>query len=222
MNLPKWGGLSALVLAFIYVAGVAVNFTFLDMSGIVDSQARLDFAVSHRAGLSAFVLVLYSVFAAFLVVLTTALHKSSRPQATSLETVATIFGWMWATLLMGSGLLYQTGLAAVVELFRTNPVEAASLLRVVETLQEGLGCTMEIPGALWILLVSLSSLRTGRFPKTPSRIGIGVGVAGLLTIVPPLFLPAAAIYALASVVWFAWIGLDLLRNSPSDDLRPTP
>ncbi len=71
---------------------------------------------------------------------------------------------------------------------------------------------------MWILLVSLAALRTAALPKVLNCIGAFSGVAGLITIVPPLE-PVGAIFGIGLIVWFTWLGTVLLSDSQPKPTR---
>ena len=51
---------------------------------------------------------------------------------------------------------------------------------------DGLGGGNEIVGGLWVLLVSWAALRAGGLPRALNYLGLVIGVAGILTVVPAL------------------------------------
>lgn len=63
-----------------------------------------------------------------------------------------------------------------------------------------------------MLVVGIASLRARSLPRPLGWLGLAVGVAGLLSIVPSL---AAAAYAFGvlSIAWFVWLGIALLRTT---------
>jgi hypothetical protein len=213
MSMQRIGGWSAIVIALAYVAGMILTFTLLDSTGIVEPLARTAFAVEHSAALSAFILFLYVGLGCLFVVVSLALHERQKSSARNLSMVGTVFALIWSALLIGSGLVYNIGLAAVCKLHAQDPSSAAQLMAAVEVVHQGLGCTIEVPGGLWILLASLASFRSRILSPAWSVVGSVAGVAGLLSLVPPLFLPSVAIYALLSVAWYIRVGWTLLRAS---------
>jgi hypothetical protein len=68
---------------------------------------------------------------------------------------------------------------------------------------------------VWLVLIGWSALRkrTRELPRALSFLGIVLGAAGILTVVPPLE-PAAFLYGLGLIVWFVWLGIVMLRTSP--------
>lgn len=216
MELQKWGARAAMVLALVYVAGIALNFTVLDTSGIADPLERTRFQVEHQGAMSAFILVLYTFFGCLVPVAALALHERLAPGARHLMGLSTVFALIWSALLIGSGLVYDNGLAAVAKLFPKDPDAAVQLMRTIETIHEGLGCIIEIPGGLWILLTGLAIRRTGVFPRACGTVGMVVGTAGLLTVITPIFVPAVAAYAILSILWFSRMGYLLSRPKSTD------
>jgi UPF0716 family protein affecting phage T7 exclusion len=69
-------------------------------------------------------------------------------------------------------------------------------------------------GGLWVLLVSWAALRGGGLPRALNYWGVIITVAGFLTVVPALEM-LATIFGLGLIVWFAWLGIVMLRGSQS-------
>jgi hypothetical protein len=55
----------------------------------------------------------------------------------------------------------------------------------------------------------------GELPKALNYFGVVLAVAGLLSTVPSLFLPVVFVFALGKIVWLIWLGIVMLRSSPS-------
>lgn len=85
-------------------------------------------------------------------------------------------------------------------------------------MRNGLGGGNEIVGGIWVLLVSWAALRGARLPRALNYLGVVIGVAGLVTIVPALE-AVRAIFGLGLIVWFVWVGVVLLRSSPGAAAR---
>jgi hypothetical protein len=79
---------------------------------------------------------------------------------------------------------------------------------------EGLGGGTEIVGGLWTLLISWAALRSGGLPRSLNNAGLVVGMAGILSAVPALGEAAVMVLGLGQIVWFAWLGLAMLRSGP--------
>lgn len=215
MTLRKWGAFAAPMLAFLYVAGIVLSLSVLNTTGIVDPLERTRFQVENRGAMSAFILSLYVLFGCLVPVVALAVYDRLAATSPAMVRVATVFALIWSTLLIGSGLVFHVGLAAVAELYPRDPSGAASLMRIVEVVHEGLGCTAEIPGGLWILFLSLPALRTRSLHPGHAWTGIVAGVCGILSVVPALFAPAVGVYVLTSLVWFVWTGICLHHPAPT-------
>jgi hypothetical protein len=126
---------------------------------------------------------------------------------------ATAFGLIWAGLVIASGMLIINNMGVVLNLYGTDPAQAASVWVGLKAVEEGLGGGVELPGGLWVLLVSWAALRGGGLPKALNFLGVVIGLAGLLTLVPSLDV-FEAVFGLGFIVWFLWAGIALLRSSP--------
>lgn len=212
MNLRRLGGLSALILAAAYVVGAALNFTLLDTSSIADPIEKISFLAGKQTLFHIWIFFIYVLFGVCLVFLAEALDEQLRPAGSALARTATAFALIWAGLLIAAGNVYIAGLNNVSAAFAQNPAQAATAWLAIDSIHQGLSGTAEIPGGLWTLLVSLAALQAARFPRALSYLGIAIGIAGLLTAIPVLFIPAVAAYALGHCAWWIWLGILLLRK----------
>jgi hypothetical protein len=126
---------------------------------------------------------------------------------------ATAFGLIWAGLVISSGMIAIIGIGTVVDLYGNDPAQAGSVWLAIESVQRGVGGEIEIVGSLWVLLVSLAALRAGGLPRVLNYLGVVIGVAGLLTVVPALA-ALGPVFGLGLIVWFVWVGIVMLRSSP--------
>ena len=210
----KIGGVAALIEAAAYVAGFGLYLTLLDSSGYVGPVRKAAFLVDHQAVIYIANLFIYVIFGVFLVVLALALCERLKAGAPALVQAATAFGLIWAGLVIASGMIFNVGMATVVNLYGKDPAEAALVWLAIGSVQEGLGGGNEIVGGLWVLLVSWAALRGGALPKALNYLGVAIGVAGILTVVPALDV-LTDVFGLSQIVWFAWLGIVMLRNSQS-------
>lgn len=214
-DLQKMGGVSALIEAATFVVGLALFVTFLAPyeSGDLDPGQKVAFLVDNLAVMYAWNLIIYIVFAIFLVVLALALYERLKAGSSAMVQVATAFGLIWAALILASGMLIINDLGVVAELHGADPAQAASVWLVLNAVENGLASEFEIPGGLWILLVSWAALRAGGLPRALNYLGVVIGVAGLLTIVPAVD-ALNIVFGLGSIVWFVWLGIVMLRVGP--------
>lgn len=216
IKLQHPGGIAALTAAATYVVGMALLFTVLAPSGYgmddADPVRIVAFLAANQGVMYFWNLTIYVVNAVCLVVLALALLERLKHGAPGLAQIATAFGLMWATLVMGSGMIANINLAETVALFSVNPDKAAEQWKILNTVEEGLGGGNEIVGSLWVVILSWAALRAGALSRALIILGLVIGVAGLSTIVPILSDLGAAIFGLGFIIWFIWVGVALLRN----------
>ena len=215
-NFQKMGGVAALILAATFVVGFALFTTVLAPIGFgdLDPGQTVAFLADNQAITYIANLIVYMVFGFFLVVLALALYGRLKAGSPAMAQTATAFGLIWATLAIGSGMLINSDLGTVVDLYGKDPAQAASVWLVLDSVETGLFSSYEIPGGLWVLLVSWAALRAGGLPRALNYLGVVIGVAGLLTVVPTGD-ALNAVFGLGSIVWFVWLGIVMLRGSPS-------
>lgn len=80
-------------------------------------------------------------------------------------------------------------------------------------MEEALGGGIEIPGGMWVLLASWAALRSGELPRLLDYLGLLVGIAGILTVLPMLADALTSVFGLGLIVWFTWAGIVMLRDA---------
>ena len=221
--LQKMGGVAALIEAATYVVGLVLFATVLApyTIGDPDPVESVAFLADNQAIMYIWNLIIYVVNSVFLVVLALALYERLKAGSSAIVQTATAFGLIWAGLLVASGMVFNVGfLGTVVDLYGEDPAQAASVWLALDAAQNGLGGGNEIVGGLWVLLVSWAALRKGGLPKALNYLGVVIGVAGLITVVPGIEVIGAlsglgVVFGLGFIVWFVWVGIFLLSNSPS-------
>lgn len=207
------GGFAALTQAACYVFGFAMLATVMnpgDVEGWSQLQ-KLEFVLERQALFQIWNVVIYVVFGVALVTLAAVLHRLLEQPGSLVMSIATPFGFIWAGLVIASGMVASVGLSAVSDAYSRSAEEAAQLWSSIGAVQDGLGGGVEIVGGIWVLLLSASSLRSRRLlPKVLNWIGMVVGVAGIATIIPALS-GLGAVFGLTQIVWFVGVGAVLLR-----------
>ncbi len=213
-NLQKAGGIAALLEALAYGVGFVLMGTILNPGNTEawSHAQKLSFVLERKALFQLWTLFIYVFFGVVLVVLTVALHERLKTKSVGLMQLATPFGLIWAGLVIASGMVASVGLEAVATLHSKDVAQAASAWVVIGAVQNGLGGGVEIVGGIWVLLISAASFQSRALPRTLGYLGILVGVAGVLTVVPPLG-ELGAVFGLGQILWFAWIGSFMLRRS---------
>jgi len=212
-NLQRVGGLAALTEAAIYVAGILYFLVVLDYANVTGASQQVELFVANQGSLYAMNLLIYVVFGVVLVVLVLALHDRLKDGAPTTMQAATAFGLIWAGLVIASGMISNIGTTVVVDLYSTDPNQAAATWLAINPVVEGLGGGNEIVGGIWTLLVSVAALRAGLLHRALNYVGVVVGTAGILSAVPALGEVGGGIFGLTQIVWFVGLGLILLRTS---------
>ena len=213
-TMQKFGGFAALYLAAAYLIGMVLFLTVLDYPSITDPAQKAALLVEKQMVIFLTNLLLYVFFGVFLIVLSLALYDRLKTGAPATMQVATAIGLIWAGSLIASGMVANAGIAPVVALYPKDPTQAALTWLGIETVANGLGnANGEILGGLWTLLVSLAALRANGLPRVLNIIGLLVGAAGILSIFPGLS-SLIQVYGLGHIIWFVWLGVELLRSGP--------
>ncbi len=225
-SLQRAGGFAALSAAAAFIAGFAVYFAVLGPaqygSSEIEPLRHVAFLAENQLLLTVWNLIIYVAFGAALAVLTLALQDRLRGGAPGLAVVGAAFGLIWSGLVIAAGMVANVGMSVIVELFATESARAAAVWPSYKFVVGGLGGGNEIVGGLWLTLVSLAAFRTRALPRPLIVLGAVVGVAGLLTTVPPLA-ELGSVFGLGLILWFAWAGVVLVRGKPvfaAAELRP--
>ena len=214
-NLQKFGGFSALYLAVAYLIGMVLFLVVLNYPSITDPAQKLALLIDKQMVIFSTNLLMYVFFGVFLIVLLLALYDRLKSGAPAIMQVATVIGIIWAGSLIASGMVSNAGIAPVVALYAKDPVQAALSWQGIESVASGLGNgNGEILGGLMTLLISLAALRTGGLPKALNIIGLFVGAAGIISIIPGLTDLLTGVFGASQIIWFIWLGIVLLRKNP--------
>ena len=220
----KVGGFAALYLAAAFIAAMPYFLVFVKIQGVVDAVEKVSLLVGNHGSMQVMYLVSYVIFGIVLAVLALALYARLRDGAPILTQAATAVGLIWAFVLVASGMIYNAGMAAVVGLHGTSPAQAVSTWQAIEPVAQGLGGSGgELLGGLWVLLVSVAALRTRGLPRLLNWLGVAIGAAGVISVVPALKDLAYA-FGLLEIVWFVWLGIVMLRTTsraadPAKEIR---
>ena len=211
--LNKYGGFAALYLAMAYLIGISLFLVVLDYPSITDAAQKVALLVEKQSIIFGTNLLMYVFFGIFLVVLSLTLYERLKSGMTAVTQVATVIGIIWAGSLIASGMISNAGIAPALALNAKDPAQAALLWQGIEIVSSGLGNgNGEILGGVWTLLVSWAALQTGGLPKGLNILGLLAGAVGLVSILPGLT-DLTGLFGISQMVWFAWLGIVLLRAS---------
>lgn len=216
-DLQKMGGVAALIMPVTWVVGGVAFLGVLEGAGFfdegVDPAQRVAILADNQAIAAIAILASFVVWGFLQVVLALALYDRLKDGSPAMAQTATAIGLILATVVIAAGMVTYVGIEKVVELHARDPEQAGALWLAVESVELGLTENENLTG-LWVLLISWTALRARQLPRALNYIGIVAGVAGLLTLVPALD-ALVAVFALAQIIWYIWLGIIMLRSSPS-------
>lgn len=219
MTFVKFGSIAAFCCAATYLFGFAFLVTVLAPLGFgtgdIDVPAVVAFAVDDPSFLILWNTVIYIVNAFALVVLVVALRHRLADLTPELAMVTQAIGIMWATLVLGAGMIANVGVERAAQIGATDPGAAAQLWEVLHAIELGLGGGNEIAGAVWIGLTSLAAATGRRFRLVTVVIGLICSLGGLATLIPAIGDVAGAVFGLAAILWFIAVGFELVRRPKS-------
>ncbi|MDA3932372.1 MAG: DUF4386 family protein [Tenericutes bacterium] len=217
-KLQKLGGAAALYEAGAFLAAIIFFLLVVDYPSITNQLDKIELIAKYEVLFTLMYLVSYVLFGFTLVILSLALHEKLKKSDSSLLNVATAFGIIWATLLIGSGMIFNSGIKVAVELYVTDPAQAVTVFTSVEAVSLGLGFAYgEIIGGLWILLISIIALRANIFNKGLNYFGIVIGVVGIISIITILN-DIAGLFGVLLIVWFVWLGISLIKKQRNEEI----
>jgi hypothetical protein len=214
-TLQKMGGIAALYEAAAYIVGMIGFLTIVNVSSVADPVQQVALMADNLDFLYTMHLFIYVVWGIFMVVLTLALYERLKAGSPAIAQTATVFGMFWGCVIIIAGMIHNVGMQTVVELYGKDPTQAGTVWLTIHSVFRGLGGANEAIGGIWILLISWAALRTGALSKVLNYLGVVVGIAGIISIVPALGELFIYIFALGQIVWFIWLGIVLLRSNPS-------
>ena len=216
-DLQKTGGVAALIHGAAYA--VAIVWFVILLLPLLNAGPRqhMAFVADNQAIMYVAILISYWVPGSTLVVIALALYERMKNGSPALMQIATVFGCIWAALIIGSGNLMLSDFGVVAKLYGNNPVQAETVWLGLDAVETGIVSGNEIVGSMWVLLLSLAAMRTKGLPRGLNYLGVALGVVGILTGILA-FIPAVKdiimIFGLGMIAWSAWVGIVMLRNRP--------
>ena len=165
--MQKLGGIGAFVAAATFIVGLVMFATMLiDYTTATEPAVAVEFLVDHQVPLYLWNLVITIVFGVALVPLVMALRDRLGAGSAPLPRVGTVFGLIWAGLIIATGMITNIGYGTVVDLHATDPEKASTVWAALDAVQNGLGA------------VTRSSVGSGCSCSAPRRSGWGCSPGG--------------------------------------------
>ena len=211
-NLQKMGGIAAVYAGLAYVVGMMGFLVIVDWPD--DPVKQVAVLVEHQVAQHILYIIVYQIWAIFLVVLALALYERFKDDSPAMMQIVTAIGIIWATVVIASGMIFNIGMDNVVDLHSTDPKQAETVWLAVSSVCDGIGGGNELLGGLWVLLISWVALQAGKLSKALNYLGIVIAVAGIISALPGLG-EVGMIFGGIQIVWFIWLGIVMLRSSSS-------
>jgi hypothetical protein len=217
-NLQKMGGIAALIGAATNLFALVTLLTLMEPKGYGsdDPGQIVAFLADNQALMRIWYQIIFLVFGVSMIFLSLALYERLKAGSPALAQAVTTFGLIYAVLIIVNGTLAINNLSTVVTLYGENPAQAATVWLTLDSVETGLGAGggETMVSALWLLLLSWVALRARELPRVLNYLGLVVGVAGILTVLLTSLLLMAVVYGLGLIIWFAWLGIVILRSDP--------
>jgi hypothetical protein len=224
-SLQKLGGIGALIAAGTFVVGLAMIATlFTDFVSAATPAAAVEFITNNQLALYSWNITIHIVFGIVLGPLVLAIADRLRQAHSPLARVASVFGLIWSGVIISTGMIVNIAYATVSDLQGTDPEMAATVWAGLDAVTNGLGGGNEVLGGVWVLGISIVALRERLFPRWVNYLGVVMGVAGLVTVVPALE-EVGAVFGLGLIVWFIAVGITLIKDggrSAEQPVSPRP
>jgi hypothetical protein len=213
MTLQRLAGCAGIALASIYLIAFVYFGAFWSYPGAGTVVEKFAYLSANQTSFTLITLLMYVVFGVVLSVLVVGLHEKLKPDGNPVLQIGSLFGVVWIGLVIASGMISTIGLSSVIEYSATDPEQAFAAWRIVSLITESIGGGNELTGGLWVLSLSLVALRARVFAPVLNYLGCVVGAAGVATVYPAEAL--TILFGLSQIVWFIWIGVALIRESPA-------
>jgi len=214
-DLQKMGGITALFHSAAYLIGMVMYFAVL--SPILDAHPAEYVAqiADYQTVMTLWIFIAYWVSGFCMVVVALALYERLKLGNLAVMQIATVLGIIWAGLIIGSGNLMMHGFEQIAQLYATNPAQAETVWLGLGIVENGIVSANELIGGLWVLALSWTAIRLGALNKGLNYFGILIGFSGILTLISPIAEATQTFFGLTMIVWFAWLGIYLLRSKSS-------
>lgn len=204
------GGIAGLVLAASYIIGFVMWGAVLGEPPVDTLSGKVDFVTDNLNALTVTTIFIYHVPGVALVLLVLGLRQHLDSTNSVLASWSTVLGFIWAGIVLASGMIYVVGAHAIADLAKSEASDAATSWHTIVVVSDALGGGSELVGALWVLGASVIAHRSGRLPTALTFLGYFIAIAGILTVLPQLSV-FQSVFGLAQIPWFGWIGMLLLR-----------
>jgi hypothetical protein len=212
----KAGGFAALAHALAYLVGIILAVTLIFPVLGTGPEEYFEFVTKNQFLMHIWILIIYWGTAISVVFMALALYNLFGARSPLLMQSATVFGLIWAGLIIASGNLMLNDFHVVANIYATDPATASTAWTILEAVENGITSGNELVGSLWVLLLSIAAIRTKGLSKPLNFGGVALALVGIATLIPDITAQPeiAFVFGLGMVVWSIGLGIVLLRNQP--------
>jgi hypothetical protein len=219
-SIQKPGGISALIAAGTWLVGIVMAVTvFMDYVSATDTSEAIAFIADNQLSMHVWNIIIMIVFGIVLVPVVLAIGDRLRAAHSPLARVAEVFGLIWAGVVIAAGMITNIAYSSIATLHAADPEMAVTVWNGLEVVTNGLGGGNEVLGGVWVLGISIVALRERLFARWTNYLGVVMGVAGLVTVVPALE-DVGAVFGLGLIIWFVAVGIHLMKDEDQSTEPP--
>ncbi|HKJ57581.1 MAG TPA: DUF4386 family protein [Nitriliruptoraceae bacterium] len=211
-SIQKMGGTGALIAAGTWLVGLIMAVTvFMDYVSATDTSEAIAFIADNQLSMHVWNIIIMIVFGIVLVPVVLAIGDRLRAAHSPLARVAEVFGLIWAGVVIAAGMITNIAYSSIATLHAADPEMAVTVWNGLEVVTNGLGGGNEVLGGVWVLGISIVALRERLFARWTNYLGVIMGVAGLVTVVPALE-DVGAVFGVGLIIWFVAVGINLMKD----------
>ena len=124
------------------------------------------------------------------------------------------------TIMIVFGIVLNIADSSIAALHASDPEMASTVWTGLGVVTNGLGGGNEVLGGVWVLGTSIVALRERLFARWTNYLGVVMGVAGLVTVVPALE-DVGAVFGLGLIIWFVAVGISLMKDGSRSAEQPS-
>lgn len=206
-SLGRAGGFAALCVAAGYLAAIPYFVFLVDYPGATNPEDQVTLFAHHHTSMYLMHLASFELVALALIVVTLGVYQHLHEHAPATIQVASVVGLVHAGLLLASVMVFDHGMAVVVDQHARDPQQAVATWEAIGPIADALGGSGgDVLGGVWFGLASWVALRAGVFQGALNLLGLAVGATALLSAFPGLGGPEV-VTGLLQIVWFLWFGV---------------
>jgi hypothetical protein len=213
-NIQKVGAIASLAFGVSFTVLIGLLITIASQGyvpGSGNNPARaLEFA--GNSSIPYIIYLLYALLAVLIILIVTALSDRLKEHAPVQMQLAMIAASATGIFFLAYAMLGYVGEPTLVSLYREDAALAMPAYMAMRVVSNSLNTSAIVAAGLAILLAGWAGIHAVNFPKALASL---LAFAGALSVLAPV-IPAFSMFApLLYIVWSIWLGLFLLRPSPS-------